>query len=135
MTDALAHEWTTLQIQHEAYERSALLIKMLAVALVAAGSWFSSSVSVAAVGMLVLVLWAQEAILKTWQARLAARLLVLEAALGGQASVETLPFQLHTLWQAQRPGAVTLLREYAQSALRPTVAFPYAVLVVLSIYL
>jgi hypothetical protein len=135
MTDALAHEWTTLQTQHEAYERSALLIKMLAVVLVAAGSWFSSSASVAAVGMLVLVLWAQEAILKTWQARLAARLLVLEAALGGQASVETLPFQLHALWQAQRPGAVSLLLEYAKSALRPTVAFPYAVLLVVAVCL
>ena len=130
MNDALAHEWTTLQNQHEAYERSGLLIKLLAVVLVAAGSWGASSAPVAEVGMLVLVLWAQEAILKTWQARLAERLLVVEAALGGQGSDETLPFQLHTQWQKQRAGVASLMLEYAKSALRPTVAFPYAVLLV-----
>lgn len=130
MNDALAQEWTTLQNQHEAYERSALLIKLLAVVLVAAGFWFPSPPLVAA--LLILVLWAQEAILKTWQARLAERLVVIEAALGGQTSVETLPFQLHTQWQAQRPSSVGLLLEYAKSALRPTVAFPYAVLLVVA---
>ena len=73
--------------------------------------------------------------MKTWQARLGARLLVVEAALGGLAMSATRPFQLHTQWQGQRASTVGLLLEYAKSALRPTVAFPYAVLVVLSIYL
>jgi hypothetical protein len=133
MNETWAQEWITLQNQYEAYERSGLLIKLVAVALVAAGSWLSLSAPAAAA--LLLVLWAQEAIMKTWQTRLGVRLLAVEAALGGQATSETRPFQLHTQWQGQRAGAVTLLREYAQSALRPTVAFPYAVLVVLSIYL
>ena len=133
MNDAWAQEWATLQNQHEAYESRGLLIKLLAVVLVAAEG--SVSLSVPAAAMLVLMLWAQEAIMKTWQARLGARLLVVEAALGSQATSATRPFQLHTQWQAQRTGTVTLLREYGKSALRPTVAFPYAVLLVLSIYL
>jgi hypothetical protein len=134
MNDAWTHEWTTLQKQHEAYERSALLVKLLAVVLVAVGSWLTPTAP-AVVAVLVLLLWAQEAIMKTWQARLGARLLVVEAALGGQTSNEARPFQLHTQWQAARAGTVGMLLEYAKSALWPTVAFPYAVLLVLSIFL
>jgi Mn2+/Fe2+ NRAMP family transporter len=133
MNDAWAQEWTTLQNQHEAYEGRGLVIKLLAVVLVASGVVLSLSAPV--VAMAVLILWAQEAIMKTWQARLGARLLVVEAVLGGHATGTMQPFQLHTQWQGQRAGTVTLLLEYAKSALRPTVAFPYALLVVLSIYL
>ena len=39
MNDAWAQEWVTLQNQHEAYEGRGLLIKLLAVVLVAAGAW------------------------------------------------------------------------------------------------
>jgi hypothetical protein len=38
---------------------------------------------------------------------------------------------LHSEWLASRSGVPGLLREYAVSALRPTVAFPYAVLLLL----
>lgn len=131
MHDAWVKEWTTLQHQHEAYERSGLWIKLLAVALVAAAAWLALSPPLLAV--LLLVLWAQEAIMKTWQARLGARLQVVEAALGDPASSAAQPCQLHTQWQGQRPSAAGLLLEYAQSALRPTVAFPYAVLLLLAI--
>ena len=40
-----------------------------------------------------------------------------------------LPFQLHTQWLAARPGAAGLLRDYISNALRPTVAYPYVVLI------
>ena len=39
------------------------------------------------------------------------------------------PFQLHSQWQAQRTNSLGLLREYALNACRPTVAYPYAVIV------
>ena len=39
-------------------------------------------------------------------------------------------YELHTEWAAQRPGTVGLVVEYLKQALRPTVAFPYPVLVV-----
>lgn len=36
--------------------------------------------------------------------------------------------QLHSDWQASRPGGAALLLEYLKSALRPTVALPYPLL-------
>jgi len=38
--------------------------------------------------------------------------------------------QLHSEWAAQRPGVIGLLAGYAASACRPTVAFPYAPLLI-----
>jgi len=38
---------------------------------------------------------------------------------------------LHTDWQARRPGTAGLIKEYLAQSLRPTVAFPYPVLLVI----
>ena len=127
MKEQLAQEWTTLQNNHEAYERSALLIKLAAVALVAI-----AALDPLVVAVLVLVLWLQEAVLKTWQGRLAERLITLEVALKGENQKNSEPaFQLHSQWRARRPGLAGLLTQYGRSALRPTVAFPYALLLLL----
>lgn len=133
INEQLAREWTTLQNNHESHERSALLIKLVAVVL-SAVAWVLGLDAVVLCA-LVLVLWCQEAVLKTWQTRLAARLTGIELAFrrGSQSTAE--PFQLHSRWLAQRPGLAGLLVDYARSAVRPTVAFPYAVLVILAISL
>jgi len=128
---ALAQEWTTLQNNHEAQERNALWLKLVAV-LVVAGTWMMDLVPLLGAA-LVLVLWLQEAILKTWQHRLAERLLVIEAMFTQGPQCTDAPFQLHSQWQAQRPGLSGLLAEYGRSALRPTVAYPYAVLCLLAL--
>ena len=128
---ALAQEWATLQNNHEAQERNALWLKLAAVLLVA-GSWAMDWPPLLG-GALVLVLWLQEAILKTWQHRLAERLLVIEAAFTRDPQGAAAPFQLHSQWLAQRPGLAGLLAEYGRSALRPTVAYPYAVLCLLAV--
>lgn len=126
--EALQAEWLALQANHEQYERAALGVKLLAVALCAlafGARWL---------WVLMLVLWLQEAIFKTFQARLGARLLRVEALLlksGDAAPGQAM--QLHSEWLASRPRGAALLREYALSALRPTVAFPYPVLVLLSL--
>lgn len=123
---ALQREWATLQNNCERYESGSLWIKLVAVVLVGAGVavglewWF--------LGLLVLVLWLQEGIFKTFQARLGERLLQLEGLLGQKSPPPGRAFQLHTDWLAARKGTVGLLAEYAASACRPTVAFPYAVL-------
>jgi len=39
--------------------------------------------------------------------------------------------QLHSEWLQQRPGSLGLLLEYLKSALRPTVALPYPILLAL----
>jgi len=119
-TDERAHEWAVLQNNIEQFERHALLVKLLAVVLATQLTLFGSAgLAIAAVG----ILWLQEAIFRTSQARLGARILRLEAQ-------DATAHQLHTEWAAHRPGTVGLVVEYLKHALRPTVAFPYPVLVV-----
>jgi len=120
-------EWVTLQGNFERYEVMALAIKLVAVLLFFVGAMLGIDGWLAC--LLLVVLWLQEAICKTFQSRLGQRLLQLEAWLGGIESAPTGPaFQLHSTWQAGRKGAAGLLAGYAASACRPTVAFPYAVL-------
>ena len=114
-------EWLLLQKQHEQYEFAALAIKLVAVACLALGArWLLP---------LLLLLWLQEAIVKTFQARLGERLLAVEQMLRGAKGQA---MQLHSEWQLKRPRGAGLLGEYARSALRPTVAFPYAALLILA---
>jgi len=121
--DALHQEWLLLQAQHERYEGLALGVKLAA---------FTATVLVPdntlAVALLAL-LWLQEAVLKTFQGRLGDRLLAIEASLrSGEGAV---PMQLQSDWLASRPRGAGLVAEYLKSALRPTVALPYPVLMAL----
>lgn len=133
MNEQLAQEWTTLQNNHESHERSALVIKLVAVVLFA-GTWLAGLDPLMGCA-LVPILWFQESILKTWQSRLAVRLLDIEAMIKRVSQNDGQPFQLHSHWLAQRPGLAGLLIEYGQNAIRPTVAFPYAALLLLAVIL
>jgi hypothetical protein len=125
-TSALGQEWITLQNHYEQYEKGGLLIKLLAIALCAIG--FMLALHELVMGLLLLVLWLQEGIFRTFQTRLGMRILRIEQ---GVIIGEGVAFQLHSEWLASRSGVLGLLHEYAVSALRPTVAFPYAVLLLL----
>ncbi len=120
----LQDEWLLLQKQHEHYEFAALAVKLGAVGLFA----FDASL----LGALLAVLWLQDAIVKTFQSRLGVRLLRIEQSLAQPEARGTAAMQLHSQWLADRPGGLALLREYALSACRPTVAFPYVALIVLN---
>ena len=147
--DSLPQEWTTLQNNHEHYESGALLIKLASVVLTAAG--FAAHLNLKLMAALVVLLWVQEAIYRTFQSRLGQRILRVERliklgsqAAGGLAGAQNIAskphlqpqaaaeqgaaFQLHSEWAANRPGVAGLLAEYARSAFKPTVAFPYVVL-------
>lgn len=127
VAEALQAEWLALQANHEQYELAVLGVKLLAVALCAlafGARWL---------WVLMLVLWLLEAIFKTFQARLGARLLKVEALLKAGDTASGQAMQLHTEWLATRPRGAALLSEYARSALRPTVAFPYPLLALLSL--
>lgn len=130
---ALQQEWVTLQNNHERYESGSLAIKLVAVVLVCTGvafeleAWF--------VGLFVLVLWLQEGIFKTFQFRLGERLVQLEALIAQESPPAGAAFQLHSSWMARRAGSRSLLSEYAASAVRPTVAFPYVVLLIVLVLL
>ena len=124
----LGQEWQTLQDNHERYEASALLIKLASLALAVAG--LASGLALAWIGLVVVLCWGQEGILKTYQARLGERLLRIEALLRQPEPPTLAAMQLHSEWAAQRPGVIGLLAGYAASACRPTVAFPYAPLLI-----
>ena len=126
--NAAAREWAVLQPLYERYEFGALTIKLTAVVLMFTG--ILVELHAAWLMLLVAVLWLQEGIFKTCQSRLGARLLAIEQSMvsGGAADDA---FALHRHWQAQRRGAIGLVREYLASTVRPTVAFPYLVLLLL----
>lgn len=127
---ALSQEWITLQNNHERYESGGLLLKLAGVAIWGVGmAWERHE---ALVDLLVLILWVQEGVYRTFQARLGARILCVEALLGREEA-EGGAFQLHSEWLANRPGMAGLLVEYGKSALRPTVAFPYAALLLIGL--
>lgn len=129
-TQALHQEWTTLQNNHEQYERGAVLIKLTALVLFVFGMVLALDAVLASV--VVLLLWVQESIFRTSQARLSERILRIERLLLDQSErTATAAFQLHSEWWATRPGVIGLLAEYAASARRPTVAFPYVVLLLM----
>jgi hypothetical protein len=122
---ALQQEWITLQNNYERYEKLALLIKLAGFAcFIAALAW---SLYLPLTLLALLGLWLQEAIYRTFQARLGARIIKVEAALRLDSDIEA--FQLHSEWQAGRKGTAGMLAEYASHALRPTIAFPYVLLV------
>ena len=137
VNELLGQEWTTLQNNHEQYERGGLLLKVVAVVLTAAGAGLGFDALL--VGGMVALLWVQEGIYRTFQSRIGARILRVEALVrdGGLHAGETPlagapdgpAFQLHSEWLATRQGVAGLLAEYARSACRPTVAFPYALIV------
>ena len=130
-TTALDHEWATLQNNYEQYEKSSLLIKLAGIALFV--SCLALALHVAMAVAVMLVLWVQEGIFRTYQSRVGDRILRVEQLLKQASPQVAYACQLHTEWQAARPGFGGLLAEYAKSMLRPTVAFPYAVLTLMDI--
>ncbi len=125
---SIGQEWQLLQQEYAQHERNALLIKLTATGL--AFISLAVVVDLLLVGVLIAMLWVQEAMVRTTQARLGARLLQLEALHRQDAQQNGSAFQLHTEWQAKRGGLISLAGEYIRNALRPTVAIPYAVLLV-----
>lgn len=125
-------EWTTLQQDHERHERCAIGVKIAAVALMATGALFGFPLEMAM--PLTAAVWLIEAMLRTVQGRLGVRLLAIEARMaeGGDGAGA---FRLHSDWQASRPGAAGLLLEYGSTALKPTVAFPHAFLLLFQLAL
>lgn len=124
----LAREWSALHQDTEGAERAALWLKLAAIALSALAPLLGLELLPSL--LLLAVLWLQEAIVRTGQARLVTRLLEVEALLRGQPQAGA-GCQLYSRWQAARGSSAGLLAEYLRHALRPTVAFPYAVLLAL----
>ncbi len=130
----ISNEWMLLQNQYDGYEKYSLVIKLLAMIV-----FYCSHIS-EKIGWIVLfllaVFWLQDAIWKTFQARIELRLLALEEALSDRdidANKHFVAFQFNSDFLAKRTSQLALLKEYCLQSLRPTVAFPYVVLIALLI--
>ena len=131
MTTPLAQEWTTLQNQYDAYERSSLHIKLVAIAVLLVLMVFANMTFLTL--SLLLVFWLQDAIWKTFQSRIEVRLLKIEALFAEHGNDESnqIAFQFNREFEQSRLSTIGLIIEYLKQALRPTVAFPHVALVVI----
>jgi len=138
--ELLGQEWIALQNSHEQYETDGLHIKLVGFTLAAVG--VALGLNTAPVIALLLVIWVQEGIYRTFQARIGQRILRVEELIAqpgatgelfSRAANANMPFQLHSEWLAGRKGVLGLVTEYAANACKPTVAYPYAVLIVVLI--
>ena len=125
--DDLKTEWSLLQNQCDSYEKYSLIIKLANVSLISV-AYFTGYMGFF-VGCLLLTLWLQDAIWKTYQSRIENRILHLEDCLKNSSDGKA--FQLNSDFQNNRTGAFQLIVEYFSQAIRPTVAFPHVVLVLM----
>ena len=131
----LANEWSLLQNQFDSYEKYSLLIKLSSIALVCA-TYFSDSLSTVA-PFLLLILWLQDSIWKTFQSRIDTRLLQLESYLSSGHQLENVngkAYQFNSLYLQSRPSSAGLINEYFRQAIRPTIALPYVLLLLILAY-
>lgn len=122
------NEWAIIHASIEKYESLSLLIKLLSIVVCILSIALSINELIAI--FIALVLWLQDGIWKTFQKRLEMRVLFVEQRLKNEANSEG-AFQLYSQWQENRLGAVSLVKEYLLNSLKPTVAYPYIVLIFL----
>ena len=124
ISSPLNEEWKTLHQDFERYDRYSLLIKLTAVlsSLIIIGLAIKLWVAI----IFILLIWLQEGIWRTVQARTAERLLALEEMI--KSDDQKAPMQFYSNWEATRHSAAGLIKEYLLNALRPTVAYPYIIL-------
>lgn len=127
--NAFNAEWCLLQNQFDSYEKHSLYIKLLSVIVLLAAE-ISDAVSIFVVLILV-VLWFQDAIWKTFQSRIEPRLLQLEKHISEKS--EESAFQYNSEYQRVRVSGLSLINEYVRQSIRPTVAFPYIVLILVAL--
>ena len=120
----LQNEWSLLQNQYDSYEKFSLLIKLANVGLLSAA--YISNIMNLFIFCLILVLWLQDAIWKTFQSRIEIRLLQLENYLSSEESRQInreKAYQFNSLFIQNRPEGIERIKEYFRQAVRPTIAF------------
>lgn len=120
-------EWRLLQDQFDSYEKHSLYIKLLSVIVLLIVE-MSDAISFFAV-LLLLVLWLQDAIWKTFQSRIEVRLLQVEKYISEESGKSA--FQFNSEFHKVRLRGLSLINEYIRQSIRPTVAFPHVVLILI----
>ncbi len=122
-------EWCLLQNQFDSYEKHSLYIKLLSVIVLLVAE-ISDVISIFIV-LILAVLWLQDAIWKTFQSRIESRLLQIENYI--LKDNEEGVFQYNSQYHRARLSGVSLINEYVRQSIRPTVAFPHLVLILISL--
>lgn len=135
----LGKEWSLLQNQFDSYEKYSLVIKMCSIIVFSATFLFSQT-NIFLLSLL-LIIWLQDAIWKTFQSRIDSRLQKLEKLIRDEDNKKNeyrnenpsagCAFQFNTEYLNSRPSAPGLIAEYLRQALRPTIAFPHIVLILI----
>lgn len=123
-------EWCLLQNQFDSYEKHSLYIKLLSIIVLLAAE-ISDVISIIIVLVLV-VLWLQDAIWKTFQSRIEPRLLQIEKYISEKS--EESVFQFNSEYHRDRLSGISLIKEYVRQSIRPTVAFPHIVLILILLF-
>jgi hypothetical protein len=76
--------------------------------------------------LILVILWLQEGIWKTYQARTCNRIELIEQAL---VEGDFVSFQFYRQWTENRPSLTGLIMEYIKNSLKPTVIYPYIPLI------
>jgi len=126
----LQNEWAVIHRDIEKYERFSLVVKLISVLVCVIAISFINNVWIAIT--FILILWLQDGVWKTFQKRLEARILFLEQAKRENPDNIELAFQFYSQWEEKRQGVVGLIKEYVSNSLKPTVAYPYVILVFLT---
>lgn len=128
--EELKLEWSALQREFDSYEKHSLYIKLISIVMLLAAIAFNMAGYLLI--QVLIVTWLLDAMWKTYQARMEVRLLKVEQALYGECE-DVMPFQFNSEFLSGRGGVRGLLSEYLNSALRPTVALPYPLLVLIAL--
>ncbi len=129
MKTDLHNEWIILHGDIEKYEKFSLVIKLVSVLVSVFSMAFIANKWIAVA--VILVLWLQDGIWKTFQKRLETRVVFIEKKLKNASDEDHMAFQLYSQWGDKRQGVVGLVKEYLSNSIKPTVAYPYAFLVLL----
>jgi hypothetical protein len=120
-------EWCLLQNQFDSYEKHSLYIKLVSI-LVLLSIEISEVISIYMVFIL-MVLWLQDAIWKTFQSRIETRLCQVEKYISAESNESTCQF--NSEYNKASLSGMALIFEYACQSIRPTVAFPHLILILL----
>lgn len=126
-------QWQELHRSFEQSERYSLLIKLFAMACFVFA--LTRPQLIVFSSLLIAVLWLQDAIWKTFQARTEAHLLKLEQALAESQKLDAVELGFYRHFDSRQGGIVDLVGEYLKQMQRPTIAYPYVVLILLNIVL
>jgi len=117
-------EWCLLQNQFDSYEKHSLYIKLVSVAVLLMAE-MSGKIDIT-IAFILLVLWLQDAIWKTFQSRIEPRLFQIEKNILDENNESVCQF--NSEYYKVRLKGKALIGEYLSQSIRPTVAFPHVFL-------